>query len=82
MDILEPKFDQSGKKVRDFNASKVKLKLDDISIVDKIDLHRKIREMIFRDLLHTTTSMIILQEIVEKVEKQLKQEKTSSKIKQ
>lgn len=42
----------------------------------------KIGEMIFRDLLHTTSSMIRVREMVDKVEKQWKQDKTKSKIKQ
>lgn len=82
MAILEPKFDQTIKIVKDFKATKVKLKLYHINVVDKIDLHRKTREMIFKDLLHTTTSMIRFQEMFGKVEKQLNQEKTTSKIKQ
>ena len=61
MAILEPKSNQLVKIVKYFKATKCKLKLDDISVVDEIDLHKKTGEMIFGDMLHITTSMIKVQ---------------------
>ena len=39
--------------------------------MDKIDLHRETREMIIKDLLHTINSMIKVQEMGGKVEKNI-----------
>ena len=56
MAILEPKS-QPVKKYGVYQATKFKLKLDDINMMDKMDFHRKIVDMIFKNLVQTTTSM-------------------------
>jgi hypothetical protein len=54
MAILEPKA-QTVKKAQDYKATRFKLKLDGINMVDKMELHRQTCEMVFRDLLQTST---------------------------
>jgi hypothetical protein len=44
-------------------------------MMDKMDLHRQTGEMIFRDLMHTTTSMARIQKMEKKIKNQWKQEK-------
>ena len=74
MAILETKS-QKVKKPKDYQSTKFKLKLDEINIIDKMDFHRKIGEMIFRDLLQTTTSMGRILKMENKDENKWKQEK-------
>ena len=74
--ILEPKS-QPVKKHEDYQATQFKLKLYEINMMDKMDLHSQIGEMISRDLVQTTTSMERINKMGRKIkfENQWKQEK-------
>jgi hypothetical protein len=68
MAILEPKA-QIVKNAHDYKAIEFKLKLDGINMVDKMEFHKQICEMVFRDLLHTSSSMGSIQAMDSKIEK-------------
>ena len=51
--MLEPK-QMSAKFAHEFKASQVKIRLDQIIVADKIELHKRTTEIIFSDLLHST----------------------------
>ena len=57
----------------------MKLKMDQISVPDKIHFHRKANEVLYHDLLQSTLSNKNLERKVIKIEKQLKNEKTMGK---
>lgn len=48
--MLEPKF-KNIKLVEEFMASQINIKLDEINVKDKIELHKQAREMILTDFL-------------------------------
>jgi hypothetical protein len=55
--------------VNEYKVAKISLKLYQINVVEKMDLHRKIGEMVFRDVMHTYLSMNKLQAMVDKIQK-------------
>jgi hypothetical protein len=58
--------------VDDNKATHMIYKLHNIHPTDKIDLHRKTREMVFSDLLKNTTNKNKMETMVRKVVNQLK----------
>lgn len=70
--MVEPIFKQP-KSTKDFKASQIKIKLDNVNVVDKIKLHKHIGEMIFTSLLQSTISNTNLQENLETMMNQLSQ---------
>jgi hypothetical protein len=68
MVVLEPKA-QIVKITKDYKAAKVSVKLDQINLVDKMDLHRQTREIVFKDVMQTSLGMIKLQTMVNKIQK-------------
>ena len=65
--------------VRDKKVSEIEVKLDKISVLDKIQLHKQIGDVIYYDLLHATVEVTRLQSLVDKMEIQLKHEKVENK---
>ena len=65
--------------VSDKNVSEMEVKLDKISVPNKIHLHKQTRDVIYSDLLHATMKITKLQSLVHKMEIQLKHEKVESK---
>ena len=63
----------------DKKVSKMEVKLDKISIPDKIQLHKQTRDVIYSDLLHANVKVTKLQSLVDKMEVQLKHEKVENK---
>ena len=57
----------------------MEVKLDKISVPDKIQLHKQTGEVIYSDLLHATMKVNKLQALVDKMEVQLKHEKVENK---
>lgn len=55
IDLLETK-EGSSKDAQEYKASQVKIRLHQINMVDKIELHKRRGEIIFTDLLHSTLS--------------------------
>jgi hypothetical protein len=68
MVILDPKA-QNVKIAIDYKVVELSLKLDQIHIVDKIDLHRQTEEMVFRDVMQNSLSMNKLQSMADKIQK-------------
>lgn len=66
IDPLEPK-EASTKYAQEFQASQVQIRLDQVNMVDKIELHKRIGEIIFYDRLQSTISNEKLQENLEKL---------------
>jgi hypothetical protein len=58
------------------------LKLDEIIMVDKMELHRETCEMVFLDLLQISSGMGRIQTMASMIEKQWKQEKVATRRKQ
>jgi hypothetical protein len=79
--ILEPKA-QIIKIVDNYKAAKFSFDLDAIHLVDKMDLHRQTGEMICRDAMQASLGMKKLQNMADKIQKQLKQEKLANRTKQ
>ena len=65
--------------VSDKKVSEMEVKLDKISVPDKIQLHKQTRDVIYSDLLHATVKVTRLQSLVDKIEIQLKHEKVENK---
>ena len=65
--------------VSDKKVSKMEVKLDKISVPDKIHLHKQNGDVIYSDLLHATVKITRLQSLVDKMEIQLKHEKVENK---
>ena len=57
----------------------MEVKMDKISVPDKIQLHKQIKDVIYSDLLHATVKVTRLQSLVDKMEIQLKHEKVENK---
>ena len=51
--LLEPR-EGSSKDSQEYKVSQLKIRLDQINMVDKIELHKRTREIIFTDLLQYT----------------------------
>ena len=58
--------------VNDKKVSKMEVKLDKISVPDKIQLHKQTRDVIYSDLLHAIMKITKLQSLIDKMEVQLK----------
>ena len=65
--------------VSDKKVSKIEVRLDKISVPDKIQLHKQTRDIIYSDLLHAMVRINKLQTLVDKLEVQLKHEKVENK---
>lgn len=76
--LMEP-TEGSSKVAQEYRAFQVKVRLDHINVANKIELHKRIGEIIFLDLLQYTISNDKLQENWEKMEHQLKQENIVNK---
>ena len=63
----------------DKKVSEMEVKLDKISVPDKIQLHKQTRDVIYSYLLHATVKFTKLQSLVDKMEVQLKHEKVENK---
>ena len=65
--------------VSDKKVSKMEVKLDKISVPDKIQLYKQTRDVIYYDLLHAIMKITKLQSLVDKMEVQLKHERVENK---
>ena len=65
--------------VSDKKVSEMEVKLDKISVHDKIHLHKQTGDVIYYDLLHATVKVTKFQSLVDKMEVQLKHEKVENK---
>jgi hypothetical protein len=81
LEILES-FGPSIQGHDNYKATNFSLNLDDIPLTDKMGLHNQTREMVNRDILKTTLSLQRLQKMNNQLKQQLKQEQTSSRVKQ
>ena len=57
----------------------MEVKLDKISVPDKIQLHKQTRDVIYSDLLHVIMKVNKLQSLVDNMEVQLKHERVANK---
>ena len=65
--------------VSDKKVAKMEVRLDKISVPDKIQLHKQTGDIIYSDLLHAMVKINKLQVLVDKLEVQLKHEKVENK---
>ena len=65
--------------VNDKKVSEMEVKLDKISVPDKIQLHKQTGDVISSNLLHAIMKVKKLQVLVDKMEVQLKHEKVENK---
>ena len=65
--------------VSDKKVSEMEVRLDKISVPDKIQLHKQMGDIIYSDLLHAMVRINKLQNLVDKLEVQLKHEKVENK---
>ena len=65
--------------VSDKKMSEMEVRLDKISVPDKIQLHKQTGDIIYSDLLHAMMRVNKLQVLVDKLEVQLKNEKFENK---
>ena len=65
--------------VSDKKVAEMEVRLDKISVPDKIQLHKQTRDIIYSDLLHAMMKINKLQALVDKLEVQLKHEKVENK---
>ena len=65
--------------VSDKKVSEMEVKLDKISVPDKIQLHKQTGDVIYSDLLHAIMKITKLQSLVDKMEVRLKHEKVENK---
>ena len=65
--------------VSDKKVSEMEVRLDKISVPDKIQLHKQTGDIIYSDLLHAMVKINKLQVLVDKLEVQLKHEKVENK---
>ena len=65
--------------VSDKKMSEMEVRLDKISVPDKIQLHKQTGDIIYSDLLHAMVRVNKLQVLVDKLEVQLKHEKVENK---
>ena len=66
--------------VTDKKVAEMKVRLDQISVPNKIQLHKQIGDIIYSDLLHAMMKINKLQVLVDKLEVQLKHEKIENKV--
>ena len=65
--------------VNDKKMTKMEVRLDNISVPDKIQLHKQTSDIIYSDLLQAMIRINKLQILVDKLEVQLKHEKVENK---
>ena len=65
--------------VNDKKKSEMEVRLDNISVLDKIQLHKQTSDIIYSDLLQAVMKINKLQILVDKLEVQLKHEKVENK---
>ena len=65
--------------VNDKNMSEMEIRLDKISILDKIQLHKQTSDIIYSDLLQAMIRINKLQILIDKLEIQLKHERIENK---
>ena len=63
----------------DEKVTKVKIQMDKVNIPDKIIFHMQTNEMLYYDLLHMSLNKKKLENKVERLQKQLKKEKSMSR---
>lgn len=61
--------------VQDYKVAQIKLKLDQVSVIDKIHLHKQTWEVIFSDLVQSSTNINKLKGQISKLERKFMQEK-------
>ena len=66
--------------VSDKKVAEMDVRLDKISVPDKIQLHKQTGDIIYSDLLHAMMKINKLQVLVDKLEVQLKHEKVENKV--
>jgi len=76
--VLQPKIDKVWT-IDDYKATHIQMKLDEISVVYKFDLHRKTSEIVCRDLMKATANMRKMGNLVKKGERKKKHEKSANK---
>jgi hypothetical protein len=79
--ILEPKGPTTHSPA-DYKATQMKMKLGDVHLVDMVELHKKTSDMLYRGVLQSLPVYKKMQNMVVKIDKQLKQEKLATKAKQ
>jgi hypothetical protein len=74
MTILQLKVGNIEANIRahEYETTKVKFDLDKMLIIDKIEWHKQIGNVVSRDLIHTTTNVKNLRGMTTKLENQLK----------
>ena len=65
--------------VSDKKVFKMEVKLDKISVPNKIHIHKQTGDVIYSDFLHATVKVTKLESLVDKMEVQLKHEKVENK---
>ena len=65
--------------VSEKKVAEMEVRLDKISVPDKIQLHKQIGDIIYSDLLHAMMKINKLQVLLDKLEVQLKHEKVENK---
>ena len=65
--------------VSDKKVSEMDVKMEKISVLDKIQLHKQTGDVIYSDLLHAIVKITKLQSLVDNMEIQLKHEKVENK---
>ena len=61
-------------------VSQVKIQMDQVGLLDKINFHKQASEILYSDLLKSYLSKTKLEEKVIKLEEQIKREKAASKV--
>ena len=78
LEVLEPKVKHASLD-QDYKHSQIILKLDQVSVVDKINLHKQIGEVIFYDLIQSLSNITKLKAQIIKLKRQILQGKVENK---
>lgn len=65
--------------IEDKKVTQVKIHMDKVNIPDNILFHKQTNEMLYYDLLHMSLNKKKIENIVERLKKQLKKEKAMSR---
>lgn len=76
--VLEPKVNKANTS-QDYKASQMNIKLDQVSVVDKINLNKQICKVIFSYCIQSIVNITKLKAQMVKLQRQLMQEKTKNK---
>lgn len=66
MSFIEPNSKKLGT-LEEYKSTKLRINLDQVNVVEKIELHKKTCEIVFKDLLQNTTNLGKLQSMLKKV---------------